>query len=375
MEKILDFCEISGSSVKRYEGKRKYIATGDVLDNKIISFEEVDYEHKPSRANQNVEIGDVIFAKMQNTKKVIIITKENVNNIYSTGFYVIKPKENVTSKFLFWLFNSKKFNYDKDKNCNGATQKAINNEGLNKIKIKVLPTIQEQLEIINKLDKVQEIIDIRKEQIKQLDELIKSQFVEMFGNVKEKVKLGDCCDVHARIGWQSLTKNEHMKNGEYMLITGTDFKNNEIDYTTCVYVSKERYEMDKNIILKNDDILITKDGTIGKVAIVHNLQKPATLNGGVFVIRPSNFFNKEYISYVFKGHLFTEFVNKSKTGATIKHLNQKHLIEFEIPMPTLEGQKEFSDIVKQIDKQKFEIQKSLEEMKKLQESLMNKYFG
>ena len=49
MEKILDFCEISGSSVKRYEGKRKYIATGDVLDNKIISFEEVDYEHKPSR--------------------------------------------------------------------------------------------------------------------------------------------------------------------------------------------------------------------------------------------------------------------------------------------------------------------------------------
>ena len=301
--------------------------------------------------------------------------QENVNNIYSTGFYVIKPKENVTSKFLFWLFNSKKFNYDKDKNCNGATQKAINNEGLNKIKIKVLPTIQEQLEIINKLDKVQEIIDIRKEQIKQLDELIKSQFVEMFGNVKEKVKLGDCCDVHARIGWQSLTKNEHMKNGEYMLITGTDFKNNEIDYTTCVYVSKERYEMDKNIILKNDDILITKDGTIGKVAIVHNLQKPATLNGGVFVIRPSNFFNKEYISYVFKGHLFTEFVNKSKTGATIKHLNQKHLIEFEIPMPTLEGQKEFSDIVKQIDKQKFEIQKSLEEMKKLQESLMNKYFG
>ena len=182
MEKILDFCEISGSSVKRYEGKRKYIATGDVLDNKIISFEEVDYEHKPSRANQNAEIGDVIFAKMQNTKKVIIITKENVNNIYSTGFYVMKPKENVTSKFLFWLFNSKKFNYDKDKNCKGATQKAINNEGLNKIEIKILPTIQEQLEIINKLDKIQQIIDIRKEQIEELDKLIKSQCVEILGN-------------------------------------------------------------------------------------------------------------------------------------------------------------------------------------------------
>ena len=182
MEKILNFCEISGSSVKIYEGKRKYIATGDILNNKIISFEEVDYKNKPSRANQNVEIGDVIFAKMQNTKKVIIITKENVDNIYSTGFYVIKPKKNVTSEFLFWLFNSKKFNDDKDKNCKGATQKAINNEGLNKIAINTLPTIQEQLKIVSKLDKVQEIIDIREKQIEQLDELIKSQFVEMFGD-------------------------------------------------------------------------------------------------------------------------------------------------------------------------------------------------
>ena len=54
-----------------------------------------------------------------------------------------------------------------------------------------------------------------------------------------------------------------MKNGEYMLVTGTYFKDGEINYSTCVYVAKERYEMDKYIILKNDDVLITKDGTIG----------------------------------------------------------------------------------------------------------------
>ena len=131
------------------------------------------------------------------------------------------------------------------------------------------------------------------------------------------------------------------------------FKDNEINYSTCVYVSKERYEMDNHIILKNDDILITKDGTIGKVAIVHNLLKPATLNGGVFVLRPDERFNKEYIAYVFKGPLFEDYVNKSKTGATIKHLNQKHLIEFCIPLPSMDEQLKFARIYKQIDKQKF----------------------
>ena len=197
----------------------------------------------------------------------------------------------------------------------------------------------------------------------------------MFGDLKDTVRLGDCCDVHARIGWQALTQKEHMLSGEYMLITGTDFKNNEIDYSTCVYVSKERYEMDPHIILKNDDVLITKDGTIGKVAVVHNLPKPATLNGGVFVVRPDNRFNKEYISYVFKGPLFEEHVEKSKTGATIKHLNQKFLIEFKIPVPSMEKQIEFAEFSKEVDKSKFVVQKRIELYKELLNKKMDEYFN
>ena len=212
----------------------------------------------------------------------------------------------------------------------------------------------------------------------------------MFGDLKDSIKLGKCCTINARIGWQSLTKKEHMKTGDYMLITGTDFKDNEIDYSNCVYVSKERYEMDKKIILDNDDILITKDGTIGKVAVVKNLEKPATLNSGIFVVRSNNIFNKEYIMYVFKGHIFKEFVNKAKTGATIKHLNQNKLINFEIPKPSMGEQIEFSNIYKQIDKQKFEsmiqldkenrivlkniIKDTLEKIIILYEFLLKKYF-
>jgi len=235
--------------------------------------------------------------------------------------------------------------------------------------------ISRQKEIVQKLDQVKGIIEKRKNQLILMDELIKSRFVELFGDCKNTVRLGDCCEVHARIGWQALKKDEHMKAGEYMLITGTDFKGGEINYSTCVYVARERYEMDKHIVLKNDDVLITKDGTIGKVAIVHNLPKPATLNAGVFVVRPDERFNKEYIANVFKGPFFSDYVEASKTGATIKHLNQKHLVEFMIPVPTLAEQEVFARFTKQIDKSKLEIQKSIDELKKLFDSLMQEYFG
>ena len=355
-----------------------FLSVKDISDGKI-DFSNCHYiteeEYKSLPKGARPQKGDMLFCRIGTIGKPIIID-ENIRNFgsfVSLGFFRKKNNEYLLEYLKYWM-NSQLFEKQVKQNVKGVAQINLNTGWLKEF---IVPkkNVNEQIVIINQLDTIQETIDIRKKQIELLDELIKSQFVEMFGNVKETIRLGNCCEVHARIGWQSLTKDEHMKNGEYMLITGTDFKDNEIDYSTCVYVSKERYEMDKNIILKNDDILITKDGTIGKVAIVHNLQKPATLNGGVFVVRPTEIFNKEYIAYVFKGPLFTEFVNKSKTGATIKHLNQKHLVEFEIPMPSVEKQIEFSKIYKQIDKQKFEIKKSLEKIQELQESLMNKYFG
>ena len=177
-EKILDFCSISGDSVKKYEGIKKYVATGDIIDNKISSYTEVEFNNKPSRANQTAKKGEVIFAKMKDTKKIITINEENSEYIYSTGFYIIKPKENVLTDYLYWLFNSPKFNIDKDKYCKGATQKALNNDGLSKIAIKELPNIEIQKNIVCKLNKINEILTKKKEQLDILDELIKSQFVE-----------------------------------------------------------------------------------------------------------------------------------------------------------------------------------------------------
>lgn len=82
----------------------------------------------------------------------------------------------------------------------------------------------------------------------------------------EQRKLSEVATMHARIGWQNLRTSEFLDSGDYMLITGTDFNDGVINYSTCHFVERERYEQDKHIQIKNGSILITKDGTLGKVA-------------------------------------------------------------------------------------------------------------
>ena len=161
-------------------------------------------------------------------------------------------------------------------------------------------------------------------------------------------RFDEVCTLNARIGWQRLTKAEYKQSGEYMLITGTDFTlEHTINFDTCVYVSEDRYLQDKKIQLKDGDILITKDGTIGKVAQVAGLTMPATLNGGVFVVRPKNddIDNRFLLHFLLSGH-FQRVVDQQKTGSTISHLTQGLFSRLEIPIPPLDVQKE---IVKVLD--------------------------
>ena len=141
--------------------------------------------------------------------------------------------------------------------------------------------------------------------------------------------------MHARIGWQNLRTSEFLENGDYMLITGTDFVDGSINYSTCYFVNKERYEQDKNIQIKNGSILITKDGTLGKVALVQGLSMPATLNAGIFNIEIKNELeiDNKYLFQYLKAPFLLDYVKKRATGGTIKHLNQNILVNFPVLTP------------------------------------------
>jgi type I restriction enzyme S subunit len=148
--------------------------------------------------------------------------------------------------------------------------------------------------------------------------------------------------LHARIGWQGLTTSEYLDEGPYYLVTGTDFSKNKIAWQTCHFVEKYRYDQDAKIKLRVGDLLVTKDGTIGKIAYVDQLSKPATLNSGVFVLRPKSTSHWPlFIFYVFQSEIFTNFIDQLTAGSTIVH--------FKFSVPSLAEQKAIAAVLSEAD--------------------------
>lgn len=162
--------------------------------------------------------------------------------------------------------------------------------------------------------------------------------------------IGKDAVLKARIGWQALTTSEYESTGSYFLVTGTDFDAGEVIWERCCYVSEWRYKQDTNIQLRTDDVLITKDGTIGKVGYVAALYKPSTLNSGVFVIRPKNAaFIPRYLFYVLTSRVFDDFIKRITAGSTITHLYQKDFVNFEFIAPTKEEQTAIATALSDVD--------------------------
>jgi type I restriction enzyme S subunit len=166
------------------------------------------------------------------------------------------------------------------------------------------------------------------------------------GGEWETINMAEHSTLKARIGWQGLTTAEYLTTGEYRLITGTDFIYGKVDWEKCHFVEKNRYDQDKNIQVRVDDVLITKDGTIGKVAYIDHLPSEATLNSGVFVIRPkNNKYHSRYFYYVLNSRIFDDFLRQLQAGSTINHLYQKDFVNFNFPAPEYEEQRAIAEIL------------------------------
>nr|WP_312579603.1 restriction endonuclease subunit S [Sedimentibacter sp.] len=182
----------------------------------------------------------------------------------------------------------------------------------------------------------------------------------------EQRELSNICSMHARIGWQNLRTSEFLDTGDYYLVTGTDFDDGRINFNTCHYVEKKRYDQDPKIQIDNGSILITKDGTLGKVAFVEGLDKPATLNAGVFnVTIKSENINGKYLYQYLKAPYLMDYVNKHATGGTIKHLNQNILVDFPVLLPKAEEQKRIGEMFTYLDNLITLHQRKLKKLKEL----------
>lgn len=186
------------------------------------------------------------------------------------------------------------------------------------------------------------------------------------------LSIGKCCSIKARIGWQGLKKSEYLSSGEYVLVTGTDFLNGRIDWKSCVYVSKKRYEQDANIQIVKHDILITKDGTIGKVAFLDDVPCLGTLNSGIFVVRShSEELDQCYLSKIFESFIFDAFLESLVAGSTINHLYQKDFVHFNFPVPpTISEQTAIANILSDCDSEIAALKEKRDKYKEIKQGMM-----
>ena len=197
-----------------------------------------------------------------------------------------------------------------------------------------------------------------------------------FSDEWEEKTLCNLATMHARIGWQNLRTSEFLDDGDYYLITGTDFINGQVDFENCHYIDEDRYKQDPKIQLDNDSILITKDGTLGKVALVRNLDKPATLNAGVFNVKVIQ--NRADVLFLFqylKAPYLMNYVNSKATGGTIKHLNQNILVDFPIIHPNeISEQTAIGSFFKTLDSRIEAQGKKIEKLSAMKKALLAKMF-
>ena len=285
-----DLISFVGEAPKKFDGYKKYVSTGAVNGNIIESddIELVDYSSRPSRANLVACSGDILFAKMAETEKTLLLDDETEKNIYSTGFCAVRAKESIIEpKALYYLLGSSLFLNQKNINSSGATQRAITNTGLSKIRIK-LPTMEKQREFCGIMDKVVDSIELRKKQLGYFDKFTKSLFIEMFGDPSMNPKgypeksLSEIAEY-----WNGLIyKPEDVSNEGTIVLRSSNIRNATLDFEDIVRVSCKIG--DKKYVQDNDILMCSRNGSarlVGKVALIKDIDEPMSFGAFMIIIR------------------------------------------------------------------------------------------
>lgn len=366
-EQLLKYCNISGDNVKEFNGVRNYVATGDVINGLIVASQKVTFDNRPSRANQNVKIDELLFAKMKNTKKVIQVNQSNKDFIYSTGFYVIEPKNEIYSRYLYWFLNSNSFNNQKDIFSVGTTMKAINDNGLKKIMIKTIPNYSVQLERVKILDKIGSAIENRKRIITDLEECGMSLYKLIDTSNCDKKRLCEVAELERGKSKHRPRNDSKIMNGKYPLIQTGDIASSGLflkEYRTTY--NEEGLKQSK--LWPKGTLCITIAANIAKSSILgFDSCFPDSVVG----------FNSNVISNVFF-HYWLEsqqkYLEKVANQAAQKNINLNILNELKIPVVPLNLQKKFDDQIIKIEKQKELIEQDIKDLESLLETKMHEYF-
>ena len=359
------------------DGEIPYITSKNIKIGNI-DFSNVQYISKEDfediSKNRPIKVNDMLIS-MIGTLGNIAIVKETDGSFYGQNMYLLRLNSNIIDRDYFYhFFNSDAVKRHIESKKNKSTQGYLKANHIEEITIPV-PSMEEQKDIAEKLDKVCTLIKQRKQQLSKLDELVKSRFIEMFGNYDLS---------HTNNEWKSIseigkvvggatpkTNVEEYWDGEYRWITPAELSaDSGYIYDSVRKLTKAGVDSCSLQEIPIDTVILSSRAPIGKVAIAGNT---FYCNQGFKNIICSKDILPRYLYTVLL--LNTGYLNSLGRGATFKEISKSIVENIKIPVPPIDQQNQFAEFVEQTDKLKFEVKESLEKLETLKKSLMQKYFG
>lgn len=304
-------------------------------------------------------------------------------NTSTIRFKVLDDNKLRIRYFMYYL----KSQHFKDQLFKQITGSAQLNYGPSHLKKMIMPLISlsKQDEIIACMDKVQSVIEMRRQELVKLDDLIKARFVEMFGNPVNnekgfvKAPMGDymtlLTDFSSNGSYKTLDSGVTMydePNYAWMVRT-TDLESG--DMTSIKYIDENAYELLAKSKIYGGEIIMNKIGTAGKIYLMPQIDMPASLGRNAFMFRYDDRINVKFLYHLLTSEYGQREIQQYVRGAVTKTITKNDARAVLIMVPPIELQNEFEAFVKQVDKSKVEVQKALDETQKLFDSLMQQCFG
>lgn len=307
---------------------------------------------------------------------VVIGRKGSINNpIFvnepfwnvDTAFGLIAKRDVLLPKYLYYFC----VNFDFEKLNTTVTIPSLTKANLLQIEI-ALPTLEEQKKVVDVLDKVTNLVELRQQQLAKLDELVKARFVEMFASISNKVNMENVCKI--------ITDGTHQPpkfttEGIPFLFV-SNIITNKICYDAEKFITEEVYkELVKRTPIEMGDVLLSTVGSYGHPAVVKS-ERPFCFQRHIAYLKPDrDRINSEYLHSAILSDEVQRQIDERVKGIAQKTLNLSEIRKLQFPLPSIEKQNQFAAFVGQIDKSKISIKKSIEQMEILKRALMQQYFG
>ena len=238
--------------------------------------------------------------------------------------------------------------------------------------------LDEQCHIALMLDKIVALISLRKQQLAKLDELVKARFVEMFGDPVQNdkgwplISIGDIAEIRIGPFGTMLHKEDYIKGG-HALVNPSHIVDGKICVDLNLTVSDEKYRELASYALQIGDVVLGRRGEMGRCAVVY--ESGLLCGTGSMIIRPSEKMQPYFFQNILSNPTFKKTIEDKAVGVTMMNLNIPIVSKLVIPQLPIVLQSSFIDFLRQIDRQKLTIQRSLDKLEVLKKSLMQEYFG